>query len=112
MAGQTRVGVGNRLSTKLAPNLSVTLSAGYDSFFFAEDPLQNYRALQQRIATTWGRQGGWQFGVSASSSSEWSIYEERRVIRSEEHTSELQSLMRSSYAVFRLKKKKKHTTSS
>src|SRR3546814_2029397 len=28
--------------------------------------------------------------------------------RSEEHTSELQSLMRSSYAVFCLKKKKKH----
>src|SRR3546814_9718748 len=31
------------------------------------------------------------------------------VWRSEEHTSELQSLMRSSYAVFCLKKKKKHT---
>src|SRR3546814_2839377 len=31
-----------------------------------------------------------------------------RVYRSEEHTSELQSLMRISYAVFCLKKKKKH----
>src|SRR3546814_3800677 len=31
------------------------------------------------------------------------------VPRSEEHTSELQSLMRISYAVFCLKKKKKHT---
>src|SRR3546814_3584351 len=31
-------------------------------------------------------------------------------MRSEEHTSELQSLMRISYAVFCLKKKKKHTT--
>src|SRR3546814_10339529 len=31
--------------------------------------------------------------------------------RSEEHTSELQSLMRISYAVFCLKKKKKNTTS-
>src|SRR3546814_6073527 len=30
--------------------------------------------------------------------------------RSEEHTSELQSLMRHSYAVFCLKKKKQHTT--
>src|SRR3546814_16651123 len=30
--------------------------------------------------STGGRQGGRQFGVSASSSSEWSIYEERRVI--------------------------------
>src|SRR3546814_10280143 len=33
-----------------------------------------------------------------------------RVRRSEEHTSELQSLMRISYAVFCLKKKKKKTT--
>src|SRR3546814_9024302 len=32
--------------------------------------------------------------------------------RSEEHTSELQSLMRISYAVFCLKKKKKHTIST
>src|SRR3546814_1847007 len=35
--------------------------------------------------------------------------EEAREIRSEEHTSELQSLMRISYAVFCLKKKKKKT---
>src|SRR3546814_2181289 len=33
-----------------------------------------------------------------------------RDVRSEEHTSELQSLMRISYAVFCLKKKNKHTT--
>src|SRR3546814_8642457 len=33
-----------------------------------------------------------------------------RTARSEEHTSELQSLMRISYAVFCLKKKKKNTT--
>src|SRR3546814_7076688 len=32
--------------------------------------------------------------------------------RSEEHTSELQSLMRISYAVFCLKKKKNHTTNT
>src|SRR3546814_9981858 len=35
---------------------------------------------------------------------------ERIVFRSEEHTSELQSLMRISYAVFCLKKKNKHNT--
>src|SRR3546814_9563546 len=34
------------------------------------------------------------------------------IFRSEEHTSELQSLMRSSYAVFCLKKKKKYKTSA
>src|SRR3546814_9186330 len=33
-------------------------------------------------------------------------FDEQRAIRSEEHTSELQSLMRISYAVFCLKKKK------
>src|SRR3546814_5263338 len=34
------------------------------------------------------------------------------VMRSEEHTSELQSLMRISYAVFCLKKKKNHNTNT
>src|SRR3546814_4479546 len=38
------------------------------------------------------------------------IEAQRADIRSEEHTSELQSLMRISYAVFCLKKKKKHNT--
>src|SRR3546814_10555137 len=38
--------------------------------------------------------------------------ESRRAPRSEEHTSELQSLMRISYAVFCLKKKKKTHTKS
>src|SRR3546814_8649818 len=37
----------------------------------------------------------------------WAAYR-KRTWRSEEHTSELQSLMRSSYAVFCLKKKKQH----
>src|SRR3546814_10552543 len=37
----------------------------------------------------------------------WDTVERHKVERSEEHTSELQSLMRISYAVFCLKKKKK-----
>src|SRR3546814_1141697 len=37
---------------------------------------------------------------------------DRDILRSEEHTSELQSLMRTSYAVFCLKKKNTHTTHS
>src|SRR3546814_6564388 len=40
------------------------------------------------------------------------ISEVRRGVRSEEHTSELQSLMRTSYAVFCLKKKNKHYKAS
>src|SRR3546814_1198322 len=39
-------------------------------------------------------------------------YEQNLMDRSEEHTSELQSLMRTSYAVFCLKKKNKTTTFS
>src|SRR3546814_2471778 len=38
-------------------------------------------------------------------------FDRTRLDRSEEHTSELQSLMRSSYAVFCLKKKNQHVTS-
>src|SRR3546814_6988111 len=38
------------------------------------------------------------------------IGSDKRVVRSEEHTSELQSLMRISYAVFCLKKKKTEKT--
>src|SRR3546814_2546144 len=38
------------------------------------------------------------------------LWRERIFARSEEHTSELQSLMRISYAVFCLKKKKTNTT--
>src|SRR3546814_1996814 len=41
--------------------------------------------------------------------SRFSIEQTIMQLRSEEHTSELQSLMRISYAVFCLKKKKKHT---
>src|SRR3546814_10606330 len=37
-------------------------------------------------------------------------HQQRRIARSEEHTSELQSLMRISYAVFCLNKKKKKKT--
>src|SRR3546814_4923221 len=36
-------------------------------------------------------------------------FEDVEMVRSEEHTSELQSLMRISYAVFCLKKKNQHT---
>src|SRR3546814_1598476 len=51
---------------------------------------------------------------AATAKAEGEIAEMQKVIdaqRSEEHTSELQSLMRISYAVFCLKKKKTHTES-
>src|SRR3546814_2404606 len=46
--------------------------------------------------------GGYLFNISVTSPNE------APVLRSEEHTSELQSLMRISYAVFCLKKKKQY----
>src|SRR3546814_2674434 len=49
------------------------------------------------------------FGQGRGSNSECSFNQAH--LRSEEHTSELQSLMRISYAVFCLKKKKKRRTS-
>src|SRR3546814_10231256 len=58
-----------------------------------------FRSAQVRAA---GRLGGAQDELSAGTSSPGAPGEER----SEEHTSELQSLMRISYAVFCLKKKK------
>src|SRR3546814_2618828 len=53
-------------------------------------------------AVTWPKQ----YGGRGCDLIEWLIFEEE-YWRSEEHTSELQSLMRISYAVFCLKKKKK-----
>src|SRR3546814_9797237 len=47
------------------------------------------------------------YGLKAGCHADMVILQARDVLRSEEHTSELQSLMRNSYAVFCLKKKKK-----
>src|SRR3546814_5407355 len=60
-----------------------------DSNLFALNRFPGYDRWEDGSRVTWG--------------AEWSLN-----VRSEEHTSELQSLMRISYAVFRLKKKKKH----
>src|SRR3546814_10919852 len=48
------------------------------------------------------------FGAVLGLAVEWGV--KRGIYRSEEHTSELQSLMRISYAVFCLKKKKQYNT--
>src|SRR3546814_9690651 len=72
----------------------------------------------ERIAASWAEQNGIQqvrFGLDRKlgdragfrRNEQMLSLKPRYVIRSEEHTSELQSLMRISYAVFCLKKKKK-----
>src|SRR3546814_3598116 len=61
---------------------------------------------QQHRANFWDRTGR---PKGADESIDWDGMEQAS-LRSEEHTSELQSLMRISYAVFCLKKKKKKRT--
>src|SRR3546814_985280 len=70
--------------------------------------------LTMLLGFTWG---GWVTGETAKEMTESAAEDARAelaaavcVDRSEEHTSELQSLMRISYAVFCLKKKKKTNT--
>src|SRR3546814_8491258 len=64
-------------------------------------PASGGRTFDCASATTERRNGHGNLGVSH--------HRPHRQGRSEEHTSELQSLMRISYAVFCLKKKRKHT---
>src|SRR3546814_8117687 len=64
-----------------------------------------WRSLRNAFASIWRMRSRVTSNCLPTSSSVWSVF-----MRSEEHTSELQSLMRISYAVFCLKKKKKQIT--
>src|SRR3546814_3525426 len=74
------------------------------------DTLFPYTTLFRSLGRTNGRDDRWVASLSntASSAASWRrvTSSPRESHRSEEHTSELQSLMRISYAVFCLKKKK------
>src|SRR3546814_4240917 len=74
--------------------------------------LRRRRALRRR-AVLLGRRRGHGHVASRTALRNWRVRSSfgalKRSSRSEEHTSELQSLMRNSYAVFCLKKKKKET---
>src|SRR3546814_6188341 len=73
--------------------------------------LEQFSASDLHCVTHAGAQLRWSLSASRNTSRRQSITRNRCVgaIRSEEHTSELQSLMRISYAVFCLKKKKNKT---
>src|SRR3546814_4602107 len=53
--------------------------------------------------------GAYSWNCHCAAAPDWSKFIQRMTPRSEEHTSELQSLMRISYAVFCLKKKRNKT---
>src|SRR3546814_6178558 len=104
---------------------SVLIPAGSAWSPFADDvvltrPFAGERALRTDNGATSlgasltinGNIGSWQTNVGFNYSRNWAnnlLENGVDVARSEEHTSELQSLMRISYAVFCLKKKKKNT---
>src|SRR3546814_8918269 len=88
--------------------IAAALVAGATPAFAAEGPVYAYCSAQDRNAKTYITQiytitvDGLELGGKIPVGS--------TLVRSEEHTSELQSLMRISYAVFCLKKKKKNDT--
>src|SRR3546814_6053993 len=63
------------------------------------------------LSGAWTVDATWDVVGAASDNAEGAV-QFRRGWRSEEHTSELQSLMRISYAVFCLKKKRQNTTAT
>src|SRR3546814_6085458 len=80
------------------------------AFFGGKAPRSAPSSRTQKSPVTWGEVTGPRFPVIGGMPDpprEWRRGAGTGNIRSEEHTSELQSLMRISYAVFCLKKKKK-----
>src|SRR3546814_5659606 len=88
----------------------LSLPAGYEpmnrpvQMDYARFPFWTGQAFE------WVEGRSYEAAIAAADGKTWSEFELRKnleaLLRSEEHTSELQSLMRISYAVFCLKKKK------
>src|SRR3546814_1316222 len=87
---------------------------GFRSGGFEMQPLSLPQAMEHSVDASWGLVRMMATGVAQIVVGDRSIRELggplRIAQRSEEHTSELQSLMRISYAVFCLKKKNTHIT--
>src|SRR3546814_4000671 len=73
-------------------------------------PDQGHGVLAERLALRPRGEPGTLAGAAGAAPAKVGQSEGRFAVRSEEHTSELQSLMRISYAVFCLKKKKNKQT--
>src|SRR3546814_6446427 len=88
-----------------ASNLFAKWLRGGDNALSSED-WEKYRAsIQNTMSTTTGSEGGYTVATDVADR----VLDALKAYRSEEHTSELQSLMRTSYAVFCLKKTNKKT---
>src|SRR3546814_7521544 len=87
------------------------LAPGEQGEVWFETPSRfEYHGDPAKTAAAWNDKGWSSLGDVGNLDADGYLYLADRVsnMRSEEHTSELQSLMRISYAVFCLKKKKKH----
>src|SRR3546814_1086781 len=80
--------------------LEAALSAGVKRLIFTSTTAVYGAAIGRTREAAWV--------TEATDPEPQTVYERTKLDRSEEHTSELQSLMRSSYAVFCLQKKKKY----
>src|SRR3546814_3484855 len=79
---------------------------------FERDMIRERTMAGLAAARARGRKGGRKFALSKAQVrlAQAAMAQRDTSVRSEEHTSELQSLMRNSYAVFCLKKKKHNQT--
>src|SRR3546814_4741103 len=81
----------------------------YTTLFRSDEQLR-YRRTQRRYRSILAGRMERRYGAKLARSSTWRADNFHIINRSEEHTSELQSLMRISYAVFCLKKNKNNKT--
>src|SRR3546814_1891831 len=102
---RTRSALSSITSPRWRPGSCVAMPVGHSPVWHLSDWTQPRLNMKARAAFD---QSAPSAQLTASPAPEWTLPEAARRIssRSEEHTSELQSLMRISYAVFCLKKKK------
>ncbi len=78
-SGARRLGVDNQASATLGSNLTLTLSAGYDSLFDAADPGASVSNERHRVALAQHFASGYKLGVSAQRRNEYRSAEQRNI---------------------------------
>src|SRR3546814_8696118 len=109
--GGGRVGLGGMLAdlNRRASAVRVPASAARWGFRWNNEDARSRRWWPQGISTSADHDESGEYDGRRVVLTSWYSKDLAGVHRSEEHTSELQSLMRISYAVFCLKKKNKNT---
>ncbi|MEL3891353.1 hypothetical protein V6B08_13835 [Ferrovibrio sp. MS7] len=78
-SGARRLGVDNQASALLSQNLTLTLSAGYDSLFDAADPAASISRDRHRVSLAQHFASGYKFGLSAQRQNEYRAAERRDI---------------------------------